>query len=140
MGDEIVDDQLRSEIEENAINQTKPALEDEVEVVAQNNISLPNNASTGNKKTILNKTSELENLKEDKILQTPVPNLDKDLNNTNRSREKLTVTVKFEVKNNTNLILLQNKGKQMENGENEKRGENETDDLKNNNLKESTTD
>ena len=109
---------------------TKPVSEAEDEIIAQNNISLPNNASTGNNKMILNKDSELENLKEDKILQTPVPNIDKDLSNNNGSREKLTVTVKFEVKNNTNLILLQNKGKQTENEKNEKRGENETDEMK----------
>ena len=73
--DDFLDEQLESEIEGNAINQPKPVLEDQVEIVAQNNISLSNN---GNNKMILNKTSALENLKEDKILQTP--NLDKDLN------------------------------------------------------------
>ena len=82
--DDFLDEQLESEIEGNAINQPKPVLEDQVEIVAQNNISLSNN---GNNKMILNKTYELENLKEEKILQTPVPNLDKDLNKNNQLRE-----------------------------------------------------
>ena len=100
-------EKTKVEKENNQTNQIKP----NVSIIAKNNISFSNNTTAGGNKIILNKTSELGNLKEDKITQIPV--LGKDLNKTNQAKEKLTVTVKFEVKNNTNLLRLPNRSDQM---------------------------
>jgi len=58
-------------------------------------------ATTATDKIFLNKSSEDRTIEEEKVTQDY-------LNKTNQSEDKLTVTVRFEVKNNTNLLHIGN--------------------------------
>jgi len=104
-------------IKEEEINQTEINSKDQVQSFARNNISLLNNATSENNNIFLHnetteaedaKNTEDENSKADKITHPPDSIKDKDLTQINHSNEKLSVTVKFEVKNNTSILQQKN--------------------------------
>ena len=85
---------------ENVQNATEKSSEDHIAIISRKKSS-SDITTEATKKIILNKTSEDKTLEGDKITQN-------NLNKTDQSEEKLTVTVRFEVKNNTNLLEIGN--------------------------------
>merc|ERR1719317_633845 len=85
---------------ENVQNATEKSSEDHIAIISRKKSS-SDITTEATEKIILNKTSEDKTLEGDKITQN-------DFNKTNLSEDKLTVTVRFEVKNNTNLLEIGN--------------------------------
>jgi len=97
---EYSSNRTKEKTEENVHNQTEKSSKDQIAIIAKKNSSLDITAEATDK-IILNKTSEDRTLEDEKVTQNG-------LNKTNQSEDKLTVTVRFEVKNNTNLLHIGN--------------------------------
>merc|ERR1719233_1262749 len=97
---EYFSNKTKEKTEENIQNKTENSLKDHIAMTSRKETSL-DGATAATDEIFLNNTSEDRTIEEEKVTQD-------DLNKTNQSEDKLTVTVRFEVKNNTNLLHLGN--------------------------------
>jgi len=97
---EYSSDKTKEKAEGDVQNQTEKSPKDPSAIISRNKSS-SDIATDATDKIILNKTSEDRTLEENNTTQN-------NINKTNQSEDKLIVTVRFEVKNNTSLLHVGN--------------------------------
>ena len=100
MEKEYSSDKTKEKAEGDVQNQTEKSSKDPSAILSRNKSS-SDIATEATHKIILNKTSEDRTLEENNTTQN-------NINKTNQSEDKLIVTVRFEVKNNTSLLHVGN--------------------------------
>ena len=100
MEKEYSSDKTKEKAEGDVQNQTEKSSKDPSAIISRNKSS-SDIATEATHKIVLNKTSEDRTLEENNTTQN-------NINKTNKSEDKLIVTVRFEVKNNTSVLHVGN--------------------------------